>query len=852
MSSAAKITVCVIVALTICLVSFPLMASEPDLVVQYKCGQADPLDSQVSPHFKIVNNTGDEIPLSECTIRYWYTVDGERPQNFWCDWAWVGSANVRGEFHGLDHAVEGADCYLEVSFDLGAGTIAPGGDSGDVQCRFAKSDWTGYCEDDDYSFDASKACYTSWDRVTLYRNGDLVWGREPGDGEIPNPQPEPEPEPEPQPDPQGCIASISFVKTSDWGGGFCADVTITNIATETIDGWTLDFEHAVDISNLWSGTRSGVKPSYTVTNASWNGAVDPGAGVQFGYQGSYSGDFPQPTGFTLNGRPCLVDGEEPAPQPEPDPEPNPQPEPEPEPEPQPDPQGCIASISFVKTSDWGGGFCADVTITNIATETIDGWTLDFEHAVDISNLWSGTRSGVKPSYTVTNASWNGAVDPGAGVQFGYQGSYSGDFPQPTGFTLNGRPCLVDGEEPAPQPEPDPEPQPEPEPEPNPVPIPDGTRVIGYFTAWGVYGRDFHVSDIPAELLTHINYAFANISEEGECVLGDPYADIDKYYTGDSWDEGSLRGNFHQLQLLKERYPHIRTLISVGGWTWSGRFSDVALTAESRQRFASSCVEFITEYGFDGVDIDWEYPVGGGLAGNAARPEDKVNYTLLLKELRAQLDARGDVDGRHYLLTIAAPAGEGHFNNIELEKIHSYLDWINLMTYDFHGGWDSMTNFNSPLYPHPEDPSSEYVKTVFNVDYAVHGYLAAGVPAGKLVMGVPFYGRGWSGVPDVNGGLFQQAGGVPQGTWESGMFDYVDLEANYIGKGYTRYWSEDSKVPWLYNPATGIMISYDDPESLGLKAEYVRNNQLGGVMIWELSSDDTGGNLLDSLVRHLAH
>ena len=376
-------------------------------------------------------------------------------------------------------------------------------------------------------------------------------------------------------------------------------------------------------------------------------------------------------------------------------------------------------------------------------------------------------------------------------------------------------------------------------------VPSNKRVIGYFTSWGIYGRDFHVSDIPVDKITHINYAFANISNDLVCVLGDPYADIDKFYPGDSSDEGALRGNFHQLQILKENNPHIRTLISIGGWTWSGKFSDAAITEQSRQKFANSCVEFITNYHFDGVDIDWEYPVGGGMSGG--RPEDTVNYTLLLKELREQLDSQGVVDGRHYLLTIASPAGEANYQNIELDKIHAYLDWINIMTYDFHGGWDPVTNFNAPLYPHPSDPYGEYMQTRFNADYAVNGYLASGVPSGKIVMGMPFYGRGWSGVPNLNNGLFQQAGGVPQGTWESGMFDYWDLKENYLANGYTRHWSEESKVPWLYSPQTGIMISYDDPQSLGIKAEYVKDNQLGGVMFWEFSGDDSEDSLLNSLV-----
>lgn len=379
-------------------------------------------------------------------------------------------------------------------------------------------------------------------------------------------------------------------------------------------------------------------------------------------------------------------------------------------------------------------------------------------------------------------------------------------------------------------------------EPKPTP-----RVVGYFTEWGIYQRKFDVSAIPAAKLTHINYAFAKIVN-GECALFDSYAAIDKAYPGDTWDPGVLRGNFKQLQLLKKKHPHLKTLISVGGWTLSGPFSDLAVTDEGRKKFAKSCVAFMLKYGFDGVDIDWEYPGGGGLETNKTRPEDKQNYTLLLAELRAQLDVQGKTDKRAYLLTIAAPAGPKTFANLELDKIHKHLDWLNLMSYDFHGGWSDATNFNAALFPAKADPTKdEVIRTKFNVSAAVTAYLAAGVPAEKLVMGVPFYGRGWSGVKPAGDGMFQVHNKqLPQGTWEAGVFDYKDIAANYLGKRGKRFWHDEAKVPWLFDAQTGLVISYDDPESLKLKAEYARDKKLGGVMIWELSADDAKNSLLDAL------
>ena len=352
-----------------------------------------------------------------------------------------------------------------------------------------------------------------------------------------------------------------------------------------------------------------------------------------------------------------------------------------------------------------------------------------------------------------------------------------------------------------------------------------------------------MTDIPADLLTHINYAFANISADGKIELGDAYADTDKFYDGDSWDAGAKRGSFHQLEILKAAHPHLKTLISVGGWTWSARFSDVALSGNSRSVFASSCVDFIRQWGFDGVDIDWEYPMGGGLAGNANRPEDRENYTLLMQELRSQLDAAGNQDGKHYLLTIAAPGGASIIDHLELPALANSLDWINVMSYDFHGGWETKTNFNAALYPVSGDTSDG--ANTSNVSTALSTYLSRGVPASKLVMGVPFYGRGWSGVSSQNNGVFQSASGVPMGTWEAGIFDYHDLAANYVPT-WERHWSDEGKVPWLYNSAQGVWITYDDTESMQAKAGYIMNQQLGGAMFWELSGDDAQHTLLTSL------
>jgi GH18 family chitinase len=372
------------------------------------------------------------------------------------------------------------------------------------------------------------------------------------------------------------------------------------------------------------------------------------------------------------------------------------------------------------------------------------------------------------------------------------------------------------------------------------------NIVGYYTSWSVYGRDYEVEDIPVDKVNIINYAFANINpNSGTIVLGDPYADIDQYYPGDSWDAGALRGNFHRLQLLKEENSHLSTMISVGGWTWSAYFSDIAMTDATRTVFAQSCVEFIVEYGFDGIDYDWEYPVEGGLDGNHHDPDDKVNLTLLLQKTRELLDVQEAIDGNEYLLSIATSASPMMSSNLELDILHEYVDFINIMSYDFHGPWgglaDNVTNFNAALFPATGDLSPSPYNEAFNMSAAVQLYLESGVPAEKINAGMPFYGRSFGGVADVNNGLYQEYDGVPEdGTWEDGVFDYYDLVDNYIDmNGYTKFWHDEAKVPWLYSPTTGIMISYDDEESISEKCQYILDSGIGGAMYWEFSGDRHG-------------
>ena len=364
----------------------------------------------------------------------------------------------------------------------------------------------------------------------------------------------------------------------------------------------------------------------------------------------------------------------------------------------------------------------------------------------------------------------------------------------------------------------------------------GKRVVGYFTEWN---DAFDVDKIRPELLTHVIYAFAVI-KDGQIAISNPANATDKAYANDPADT-AFKGRFRQLQLLKQKHPHLRTLISVGGWGGSAGFSDAALTDASRAAFARSCAAFASRYGFDGVDVDWEFPVTGGAKADAGRPEDRRNFTLLLRELRMRLDEQGARDGKRYELTIAAPAGAQNYKHIELDRIHPHVDWINLMTYDMAGTWSKVTCFNAPLFT--PDTGIEGV-TQTSADATVRAYRTAGVPPEKIVLGVPFYGKAFAGVANVNNGLFQPHGGkVPDGV--PGSWTYRAI-APHVGKSMTRHWHEQSKVPWLYDEQARVMISYEDPESISAKANYARDNGLGGVMVWELSQDDDAATLLQAL------
>jgi chitinase len=356
-------------------------------------------------------------------------------------------------------------------------------------------------------------------------------------------------------------------------------------------------------------------------------------------------------------------------------------------------------------------------------------------------------------------------------------------------------------------------------------------------------------------LSVINYAFAG-PFDGRCILADPQADLHRIYgradsvNGQGNGPDAVRGHFGQLMHLKEMVPSLRVLISIGGWTLSADFSDAALP-ENRQAFVDTCVDMFIRGNlpglapgaaaglFDGLDIDWEYPAAPGRRGNTYRPEDTANFTALIAEFRRQLD---EIDP-DLLLTIAAPAGRDRHSLIELDRIHPYLDWINVMAYDYHGAWEPAgpTNFPAPLFTSPADPSLDQD---LSADASIRAYLEAGVPPSKLNLGVPFYGRGWTGVTDTGDGLYQPAEAPADGLYESGVNDYGVLRI----LDYPDYRDPASAAYWIFNGVT--FWSFDDPETMAQKSTYAVENGLGGIMFWELAGDTRDGELITAIYEAL--
>ncbi|RFS83215.1 chitinase [Actinomadura spongiicola] len=369
----------------------------------------------------------------------------------------------------------------------------------------------------------------------------------------------------------------------------------------------------------------------------------------------------------------------------------------------------------------------------------------------------------------------------------------------------------------------------------------GDKVIGYFVNWGVYQRNYHVKNIEtsgsANKLTHINYAFGNV-QGGRCTIGDGYADYEKAYgadqsvdgVADTWDQ-PLRGNFNQLRKLKKKHPGLKVLWSFGGWTWSGGFGQAA---QNPAAFADSCYKLVEDSRwadvFDGIDIDWEYPNACGLTCDESGPDA---FTKLLSALRSKFGSDNLVTAA---ITADASAG-GKMDKADYKGASQYVDYYLPMTYDYFGAWDAKgpTAPHSPLTSYPSIPHEG-----FNTADTIAKLKGLGIPGNKLVMGLGFYGRGWTGVTQKEPG--GTATGPAPGKYEQGIEDYKDLKGRCPSNG--------TVAGTAYAHCGNQWWSYDTPSTIGGKMKWAASEGLGGSFFWELSGDTANGELISAIKNGL--
>ncbi|MHC5703987.1 glycosyl hydrolase family 18 protein [Streptomyces tirandamycinicus] len=570
-------------------------------------------------------------------------------------------------------------------------------------------------------------------------------------------------------------ATATYAKVQDWGTGFEGKWTVKNTGTTSISSWTVewDFPAGTSVTSAWDADVTSSGTHWTARNKSWNGTLAPGASVSFGFNGAGAGS---PSGCRVNGGSCdggTVPGDNP-----------------------PSAPGTPSASNVTDTS---------VTL---------GWTAatDDKGIKNYDVLRDGTRVATVTGLTYTNTGLTAGTDYSYTVR-------ARDTADQTGPASGARAVRTTGGDPGPGPGP-------------------GSKIkLGYFTNWGVYGRNYHVKNLvtsgTAAKITHINYAFGNV-QNGQCTIGDSYADYDKAYTADqsvdgvadTWDQ-PLRGNFNQLRKLKQRYPHIKILWSFGGWTWSGGFPQAV---QNPTAFANSCYNLVEDPRwadvFDGIDLDWEYPNACGLTCDSSGP---AAFRNMMQAMRAKF-------GPNNLVTAAITADAstgGKIDKTDYAGAAQYSDWYNVMTYDFFGAFDA----DGPTAPH--SPLTSYAgipQQGFTSAEAIAKLKAQGVPAGKLLLGIGFYGRGWTGVTQSAPG--GSATGPAPGTYEQGIEDYKVLKNTCPANG--------TVAGTAYAHCGSQWWSYDTPATIGGKMGWAKNQNLGGAFFWEFSGDTANGELVSAI------
>ncbi|MGW6688415.1 glycosyl hydrolase family 18 protein [Streptomyces sp. NPDC054961] len=571
-------------------------------------------------------------------------------------------------------------------------------------------------------------------------------------------------------------ATATYTKVSDWGSGFEGKWTVKNTGTTTLSSWTVEWDYpsGTAVTSAWDATVTSSGTHWTGKNVGWNGTLAPGATISFGFNGTGSG---APSGCKVNGGTC--DG-------------------------------------GTTPADSPPGAPGTPTASGV-TDT--GLTLGWSAATDDKGVknYDVYRDGAKIA-TVTTPSY---TDSGLtkGTTYGYTVT-ARDTADQTGPSSGSLSVTTTGGTTPPDPG-------------NP-----GSAVkLGYFTDWGVYQRNYHVKNLvtsgTAAKITHINYAFGNV-QGGKCTIGDAYADYQKTYdasssvsgVADTWDQ-PVAGNFNQLRQLKKKYPNIKVLYSFGGWTWSGGFGQAAANPAA---FAQSCYDLVEDPRwadvFDGIDIDWEYPNACGLSCDTSGAASLKN---VLSALRAKF-------GGSNLVTAAISADGSNGGKLDLADYAGaaqYVDFYNVMTYDFFGAWDA----KGPTAPH--SPLTSYAGIPiagFNSEAAITKLKGKGIAGSKLNLGIGFYGRGWTGVTQAAPG--GAATGPAPGTYEQGIEDYKVLKSSCPSTG--------TVAGTAYAKCGSNWWSYDTPATIAGKMSWVKQQGLRGAFSWEFSGDTANGELATAI------
>ncbi|MFJ4838954.1 glycosyl hydrolase family 18 protein [Streptomyces sp. NPDC088746] len=569
-------------------------------------------------------------------------------------------------------------------------------------------------------------------------------------------------------------ATATYVKKSDWGTGFEGQWTVKNTGTTALSSWTIewDFPSGTAVGSAWDASVTSSGTHWTAKNLGWNGTVAPGASISFGFNGTGTGS---PTGCKLNGASC--DG------------------------------GSVPGDSAPSKP----GTPTASNITDTSAKLTWGAATDDKGVKNYDVL----RDGAKVATVTTTTYTDTGLTKGTDYSYTVQARDTADQTGPVSASVAVRTTGTT----------------------DPGPGPGDKVNLGYFTEWGVYGRNYHVKNLvtsgSAEKITHINYAFGNV-QGGKCTIGDAYADYDKAYTADqsvdgvadTWDQ-PLRGNFNQLRKLKAKYPHIKVIWSFGGWTWSGGFG---AAAQNPAAFAQSCYDLVEDPRwadvFDGIDIDWEYPNACGLTCDTSGP-------AALKNLSSALRTKF---GTNNLVTAAITAdgsAGGKIDAADYAGAAAYFDWYNVMTYDFFGAWEA----KGPTAPHsPLTSYSGIPQEGFNSAAAIAKLKAKGVPAKKLLLGIGFYGRGWTGVTQAAPG--GTATGAAPGTYEAGIEDYKVLKNSCPATG--------TIAGTAYAHCGTNWWSYDTPATITSKMAWANSQGLGGAFFWEFSGDTANGELVSAM------